>query len=79
MTTNTEFQRKLTQTASAAEKHHRLQTEIGKMFEERYGIHYSDVDCDSVIDCLDVNGGSITVEQVDEYMATVGHPKLENK
>jgi uncharacterized ferritin-like protein (DUF455 family) len=77
MTTNTEFQRKLTQTANAAEKHFRLLEEVGKMFEERYGAHYSDVDCDSVIDALNQTGGKITVAEVDKAMALVGHPKLE--
>jgi hypothetical protein len=79
MTTNTIFQRKLTQTANAAEKHNRLQQEVGEMFKERYGVHYSDVDCDSVIDALDINGGNITVEQCDEYMTTCGHPPLGKK
>lgn len=79
MTTNTIFQRKLTQTANAAEKHHRLCQEIGEMFVERYGVHYSDVDCDAVIDCLNQNGGNITVEQCDEYMTQCGHPPLLKK
>jgi len=79
MTTNTIFQRKLTQTANAAEKFTRLQQEIGEMFIERYGKHYSDVDCDPIIDCLNQIGGDITVEQCDQYMTELGYPPLEKK
>lgn len=76
MTTNTEFLRKFNQTADAAEKHNRLQMELGEMFKERYGIHYSDVDCDSVIDTVDLNGGRMSLVDIDEAMAMCGHPKL---
>ena len=79
MTSNTDFQRKLTQTSNAAEKHHRLLMEVGEMFKERYGVHYSDVDGDLMIDCLDHNGGTITVEMCDKAMVELGYPKLEKK
>lgn len=76
MTTNTEFLRKFNQTADAAEKLTRLQQELGEMFKERYGQHYSDVDCDPVIDTVDVNGGRMTLAEIDESMAMCGCPKL---
>jgi len=79
MTTNTIFQRKLTQTANAAEKFTKLQQEVGEMFVERYGVHYSDVDCDAIIDTLNQGGGEITIAQCDEYMTACGHPPLEKK
>lgn len=76
MTSNTDFQRKLTQTANAAEKHMRLLFEVGEMFKERYGAHYSDHDVDSIIDVLDQSGGHLTVAEVDKLMSEKGFDVL---
>lgn len=44
-------------------------------FEERYGIHYSDIDEDWLIDCFDYGGGGLpTLERMDEMMAENGYP-----
>lgn len=62
--------------AKLAEKHNAAMFALGEAVRERYGVHYSDVDCDGAIESFDLNGGGMTVEQLDEQMAMCGAPKL---
>lgn len=68
------FQSLLTRTAAAASNHRRLMEECGQAFIERYGVHYSECDADSIIEVLDLNGGKLTVAECDEEMTRVGYP-----
>ena len=68
--------RVLQQLAKIAEKYNQLSIKVGEMFQERYGVTYSDVDCDEIIDILDYNGGSITLEEADRYMTAAGYPPI---
>jgi hypothetical protein len=76
MTTDRQFQQLLDRTAKAAEAHFAAGQALGKIFEERYGIHYGEVDADAIIDVCDHIGGHITVEECDDAMAQCGHPPL---
>lgn len=77
MRTNRQFQALIDRAAKLAYQHMQATQELGAAFEERYGANYSDVDCDSVIDVCNVNGGTLTVADADMYMAECGHPKLD--
>lgn len=76
MMTDKEFQSLLNRGVKIAAKAYEVQQELTKAFEDRYGITYSDVDADEIIDVLDYQGGKITVKQVDAIMAETGNPKL---
>lgn len=57
-----------------------VQAELTAAFEARYGVTYSDVDEDWLIDSLDYGGGAVlTVKIVDKLMAENGHPLREVK
>lgn len=47
-----------------------MQAILLEAFEDRYGVTYSEVDCDPIIDILDGVGGVpvITVAECDEHM-----------
>lgn len=50
-----------------------VQGELTAAFEERYGLTYSDVDCDALIDVLDYGGGArLTVADCDREMLACG-------
>ena len=68
--------RDLQKLADITETRSQLQINIGQMFVERYGITYSDVDCERLIDTLDYWGGSITLEEADRYMTAEGYPPI---
>lgn len=55
-----------------------VQSELTEAFNARYGVTYSDVDCDWLIDAFDYGGSAdrITVAECDKYMAECGAPKL---
>lgn len=56
-----------------------IQGELTDAFRERYGVTYSDVDCDRLIDILDYHGGDdLTVRDCDEAMAACGVFPLAN-
>lgn len=66
--------RLLRKAAKLAEESQIVHGELTNAFIERYGITYSDVDADSIIDTLDYFGGSLTVAECDDIMAATGHP-----
>ncbi|UQS95242.1 hypothetical protein Pam5_26 [Pseudanabaena phage Pam5] len=50
-----------------------VQGELTAAFEERYGLTYSEVDCDALIDVLDYGGGArLTVADCDREMLLCG-------
>lgn len=57
-----------------------IQDELTQAFEERYGVTYSEVDADSLIDALDYgSGGRITLRECDKIMLEHGKPVLKKK
>lgn len=72
-----EFTALLQKTARLAAAHFKAQAELTEAFRERYGCSYSDVDCDQLIECLDLNGGGrLNATKADEMMADCNAPKL---
>ena len=65
---NKKFSALLSQAANAAEKHRRLCDLVNDECMRRHGVIYSDVDADSIIDVLDVVGGTITASEFDKIM-----------
>lgn len=65
---SSEFDKLLKRTARAAAKHFDLQQELNDEFIKRYGVTYSDVDADELIDILDMGGGTISEKFVDRVM-----------
>jgi len=54
-----------------------VQHELTAAFRDRYGVTYSDVDCDALIDILDYAGGAgLTVAECDRLMAASGAPVI---
>lgn len=54
----------------------KLQQKLTEAFEERYGVTYSAVDSDELIDVLDYHGGHINLKLADEAMFRAGYPAL---
>ncbi|MGW6779411.1 hypothetical protein ACWF50_15415 [Brucella pseudogrignonensis] len=67
---------KLKAAYSAARRHHVLNLEIHRAFEERYGVTYSDVDEDWLIDSLEQGASSVTLKQCDKLMTENGYPPI---
>lgn len=66
-------QRLLDRAVIAASAAHSVQRLLTEAFEERYGVTYSDVDCDPIIDCLDYgSGNALTIKDCDRLMAECG-------
>lgn len=60
-----------------ANEAHKMGSILTDVFNERYGITYSDVDADSIIDALDYGvAGGLTVEDCDRIMTDAGYPPL---
>lgn len=67
----------LTRASRLAAKAQEMQSVLTDAFHERYGVSYSDVDCDSLIDALDYQGQeSLTLAEADKLMTEAGHPPL---
>lgn len=51
-----------------------MKNKFDAWFIQRYGVHYSEVDCDSLIDVLDYNSGNPprNLLELDEWMAASG-------
>lgn len=70
---NNKFTALLTKTARAAFKHRTLMEEVNEECVKRYGIRYSDIDADSIIDALDILGAEkMTAKAFDEEMVFCG-------
>lgn len=69
-----QFQQVLTAAARAACENARQQARLTEAFEERYGVTYSEVDADGLIDALDYGGKTPTVDEADKEMTERGHP-----
>ena len=69
----------LSKASALAEKKMKIQHDLTNAFIERYGVTYSDVDCDSIIEVLDYAGGDITLEECDQEMTRCGYPPLKNR
>lgn len=73
MTTNL-TNRLLKKAARISAEYQDIQNQLTDAFNERYGVTYSDVDADGIIDVLDYGGGDLTVEDCDAIMAATGNP-----
>lgn len=63
----------LQEAVSVAKRNREMAARMTAAFMERYGVTYSDVDCDTLIDALDYGLGSApTLADADNAMATVG-------
>ncbi len=60
---------------TVGDKWHKIQSELTAAFEERYGVTYSEVDDDWLIDSFDYGGTGVTIEEVDQKMAENGYPR----
>jgi hypothetical protein len=63
-----QFQRLLNRAADAAARHRAALEALSDAFVKRYGVHYSDVDADFIIDAVDLEGHRVTVEECDREM-----------
>jgi hypothetical protein len=64
----------LTRATRLAAKSQEMQNNLTEAFRERYGVTYSDVDCDFLIEALDYNGGDLlTLEECDLHMKECGY------
>lgn len=69
--------KKLNAAVRFARKHNEINREINRLFEKRYGVSYSDIDEDWLIDSLDYGTGAfVSLKQCDELMTKNGHPPL---
>lgn len=76
--TNSEFTKLLTQTAKAANKHFTLLAKVNDECIARYGVSYTEVDADGIIDTLDQNGGyAFTEKQFHEAMLLSNCERLD--
>jgi hypothetical protein len=67
----------LRRAARIAEQASKVQADLTEAFRDRYGVTYSDVDCDWLIDVLDYGGGkNLTVAECDRAMENCGAPRL---
>lgn len=64
----------LNRAAQLAAKKSRIQRQLTEAFVERYGVTYSEIDNDSLIDTLDYHGGVISLAECDRLMTEAGHP-----
>jgi len=56
-----------------SEQAHKVQYDLTDAFRARYGVTYSDVDCDFLIDLFDYGGGDVpSLAQCDAAMAACG-------
>lgn len=68
-------QRLLDQAMHAARRHAILQAKLTKAFMARYGVTYSNVNADQIIDALDYGRGPrITLKECDDYYGRLRLP-----
>lgn len=58
--------------------------DLRRAFRERYGVEYSDIKDDELVDAIDyfgvdIGGNYLTVEKCDEIMKRNGYPPKEKK
>lgn len=70
--------RMLKRAARVAEEMTQIASSLSAAFIQRYGVTYSDVDADEIIDVLDYHGGHLTVADCDRIMTEAGHPPVAN-
>ncbi|MFV0800605.1 hypothetical protein EGJ57_04685 [Brucella anthropi] len=60
-------------------KHTQTNREIHRLFEERYGTGYNEIDEDWLIDSLDYGSGAlVSLKECDELMTQNGYPPLSH-
>lgn len=67
----------LQQAANITSRHMAMQHKLSEAFIERYGVTYSDADCDDLIEVLDYQGGEMTLKHADEQMTAAGYPPIK--
>lgn len=70
--------RMLKRAARVAEEKTQIASSLSAAFMHRYGVTYSDIDADDIIDVLDYHGGELTVADCDRIMSAAGHPPVAN-
>lgn len=76
--TNNDFTKLLTKAVKYAKEHFNLLSEVDEECKRRYGCSYSDIDCDMLIDILDINGAEkLTADEFHEMMLEAGATELE--
>lgn len=67
--------------ARIASEHQEMMSKLTDAFNDRYGVTYSDVDCDALIDTFDYgqagNDDNLTLADADRYMAQCGVKPLK--
>lgn len=61
-----QFQKLLDKAVKSAKQHRDLIEKVGQECIARYGHHYSDIDCDYLIDGVDHGLVNVTVAKIDE-------------
>lgn len=68
------FQHALQRCVDLCGQHFRARETLETLFIARYGVHYSEVDADTIIEACDLHGGNITVGECDRIMTELGYP-----
>jgi pyruvate/oxaloacetate carboxyltransferase len=78
---DTEFTKLLKRGARVAEQYMAVQSELTKAFQERYGVTYAEVDCDTLIDILDCSGTAnpINSRVADKHMKECDAPRIKQQ
>ncbi len=72
-------QRLIVLAITAVRRHNKLNARIHGAFEARYGIDFSAIDEDALIDIFDYGqANNITLKQCDNLMSRNGYPPLKN-
>ena len=79
MTTDKQFLAECFKSASLAARHLEQNKKLSSLFEERYGINYSDANCDSLVECFDYTGSCPSLKGIDAEMLLCGYPVLEDE
>ena len=66
----------LRRAAAHSAKGMQIQLELTEAFTARYGITYSDAECEGLIDVLDFGGGTVDLATADAMMLQSGYPTL---
>lgn len=51
-----------------------VRAKLDPLIESRYGVHYSDIDCDAAIDAMDYGVAGIDLATLDQEMTDCGYP-----
>lgn len=73
MSNKIKLQAAINKATRAAQKANQERETVRELFIERYGVDYSDCDCDPIIDCVDYGQSDpVKVDEVDGFMRETG-------